>query len=218
MFKGVVFSVLLFGVLVLLNGCSATGAKTVSAEEFSEKVDDGKAKVAALVAGDGIELSVEVDGRMEVAAHRATINHAGMVTLPLVGDVKIGGMTLAHARSAIYETYGAYFVNSPVIMINRVDDAAEGEWGFITVTGRVSQPGRIKIPSAKGMKLTAVIQEAGGFEASAKKSDIRVSRTSKDGRKIQVTVDYDEIGQEGNLQADIDLKDGDIVYVPERIF
>ncbi|MDH3981378.1 MAG: SLBB domain-containing protein [Kiritimatiellaceae bacterium] len=187
-------------------------------EDFVRKPVAEKTKIVNLAPGDSIELSVEVDGRMEVSGHRAELNYTGIVTLPLVGDVKIGNMTLSKARGAIAKTYGVYFVNTPVIMISRVDDAAVGEWGFVTVTGRVSKPGRVKIPSAKGLKLTAVIQEAGGFSASAKKSAIRISRTDKNGRKIQVEVDFGEIGRNGNLKADIDLMDGDSVYIPERIF
>jgi polysaccharide biosynthesis/export protein len=219
MLRNIVLSLLLLGIPVFLIGCTSVGTTTVSTKDFVQKAaDDDAAKIAELVAGDAIELSVEVDGRMEVSAHRAGINHFGMATLPLVGDVRIGGLTLGDARSVIAETYGAYFVNPPVIMISRLEDSAEGEWGHVTVTGRVGQPGRVKILSSKGIKLTAAIQESGGFGGSAKKNDIRISRTEKDGRRLRVSVDYNDIGQDGNVDADLDLVDGDIVYVPERIF
>ncbi len=200
-------------------GCTSSGSLTVSPKEFVQDVQGANGgQVAGLVSGDAIELSVEVDGRMEVIAHRAGINPSGMVTLPLVGDVRIGGMTVGAARDLIAKTYGRYFVNPPVIMLSRVEDSVQGEWGFVTVTGQVGQPGRVKVESASGIKLTSAIQEAGGFADSAKKNDIRVSRKGSDGRKIQVKVDYEEIGQKGNVEADIDLKDGDVVYVPQRIF
>lgn len=205
--------------LIALPGCKTGDVMTVSPSDLSavEAVADD-IPTSQLIGGNSIELSVEVAGRMEIAMHRASINQQGVVTLPLVGDVHIGGMTLSEARQVIYTTYGAYFVTPPVIMISRVDDAVQGKWGFVTMTGRVSQPGRVKIESANGIKLTSAIQKAGGFSGSAKKSGIRVSRIDSSGKKIQVKVDYDDIGQKGNIDADIDLKDGDIVYVPQRIF
>lgn len=205
--------------LLVLCGCKTGEAVAVSPEDFSgEALPPEATKVAKLVPGDSIELSVEVDGRMEVAMHLAEINHLGFVTLPLVGDVRIGGLTLGGARDVIAKSYGAYFVNTPVVMISRMEDSVQGEWGFVVITGRVNTPGRVKIESAKGIKLTSAIQKAGGFAGSAKKSAIRVTRTDTDGRRIQVEVDYDQIGQAGNLDADIDLKDGDVIYVPQRIW
>ena len=206
--------------LFLVSGCESTELNPVSREAFSQNAGHDSNGVAwKLAVGDTIELSVEVDGRMEVSGHRSEINSSGRVTLPLVGDVKIDGKTLGEARMAIEQTYGAYYVNPPVIMLGMVKNPADaGEWGYITVTGRVQQPGRVKVDSAKGMKLTAVIQQAGGFSPSAKTSEVRVTRMEKNGRRIQTVVDYSEIGEKGNVEADLDLLDGDIVYVPERMF
>jgi polysaccharide export outer membrane protein len=206
------------GVLTMV-GCNTTNSTLVAPKEFSQKATESAGnQISLLVSGDSIEVSVEVDGRMEVSAHRGEINHFGKVTLPLVGDVKVGGLTMGNARSVIANTYGAYFVSPPVIMVSRMEDSVSGEWGYVTVTGKVQQPGRVKVLTANGIRLTAVIQESGGFSPSAKSSGIRISRIEKDGRRIQVSVDYNEIGQDGNVDADVNLLDGDIVYVPERIF
>jgi polysaccharide export outer membrane protein len=212
-------TVALLSTFVLLLGCTTTGTTKVSVEDLSREneLDDG-GRVLKLVPGDSVEISVEVDGRMEVASHLAGINRLGFVTLPLVGDVEIGGKTIEEARNVVATTYGAYFVNPPVIMINRMDDATDGEWGFVTVTGQVMQPGRIKIASAKGIRLTEVINESGGFGVSAKLSDIQVTRTVDEGRKLRASINYKDIGQQGSAEADVSLFDGDIVYVPQRVF
>jgi polysaccharide export outer membrane protein len=220
MLKNTFLGGIALGIILLGFGCQTTDSTTVTAQDFnkrSEIIEDAKA--SELIPGDFIEVSVEVDGRMEVQMHRSSINYLGLVTLPLVGDVKVSGMSLQEARAVIAKKYGTYFVNSPLIMVSRVDDSSsQSEWGFVTVTGRVGKPGRVKIMSAKGMRLTAVIQESGGFGPSAKKSDIQISRTSEDGQKIRTSVNYQDIGQSGNLDADVNLFDGDIVYVPERMF
>ena len=200
--------------LVLHSGCTTPGTTS----EFLQGKPDQPVTANELAAGDAIEVSVEVDGRMEVLLHRAQINPQGRVTLPLVGDVEISGCTLNTARNIIAKTYGAYYVNPPVVMLSLQVDPGDGEWGAVTVTGRVAQPGRVPLRSQRGMNLTEAIQLAGGFATSAKKSDIQVSRVNKDGKKSKVSVDFEEIGKKGNAEADIKLIDGDIVYVPERIF
>ncbi len=204
--------------VMLLTGCVTSGGTSTSTQEFSQNKPTQASLPSELAMGNTVELSVEVDGNMEVLSHRAQINQQGMVTLPLVGDVKISGYTLSKARSAIAKAYGAYYVNPPVVMLSLQVDPGDGEWGAVTVMGRVGQPGRVPLRNQNGMNLTEVIQEAGGFATSANQSKIRVSRTDKDGKKLKVFVDFDEIGLGGNAEADIKLIDGDIIYVPERIF
>jgi protein involved in polysaccharide export with SLBB domain len=202
----------------LLLGCSTSDTTTVESQVLFKNSADAPILVSKLVVGDSIELSVEVEGTMEVRQHRSEVNHQGMVTLPLVGDLKIGGMKIDEAKRTILKTYGAYYVNPPIVMLALVNDDAVSEWGTVTVLGKVASPGPIALRSSSGIKLTEAINGAGGFSGSAKKSDIRISRVHADGRKVRTSVDYEEIGLEGNAKADIKLIDGDIIYVPERIF
>ena len=218
MFQWIRQGVLLAVLMVFVVGCATMDSGSSTTQGFRFGKQNGALQARELAPGDGIEVSVEVDGSMEVSMHRAELNHQGMVTLPLVGDVKIGGMKLAAARGIIAKTYGAYYVNPPVVMLALVDGDVVGEWGFVTVLGRVNKPGRVPLQSQNGINLSAAVQMAGGFAVSAKTSDIRVSRTDELGMKTRVSVDFEQIGQAGNADADITLMDGDIVYVPERIF
>lgn len=114
------FSILMLS-LALLAGCNTSEITPVSAETFNtEQKTPENSEASKLAAGESVELSVEVDGQMEVAEHRATINEAGMVTLPLVGDVKVGNKSLSDARAEIASTYSSYYVNTPVIMFSRI--------------------------------------------------------------------------------------------------
>lgn len=204
--------------MVLFAGCATMDSSSTAGHRFNLSTSARSAKARELASGDSVEVSVEVDGTMEVSMHRAEINYQGVVTLPLVGDVKIGGMMLSRARDVIAKAYIPYYVQPPVVMLELMDSDAIGEWGFVTVLGRVNKPGPVPLLSQKGINLSAAIQTAGGFATSAKTSDIRVSRTDELGLKTRVSVDFEEIGEEGNTYADILLIDGDIVHVPERIF
>ncbi|MDF7826678.1 SLBB domain-containing protein [Pontiellaceae bacterium B12227] len=204
--------------LLLESGCTTTDP-AVKNTIFPESTAIEPQQLSKLASGDAIELSVEVEGTMEVVSYRASLSHEGVATLPLVGEVKLGGCTMDKAQDVIAETYGAYYVQPPVIMLSLVTEGTDaGAFGTVIVMGKVGRPGRIALRSAHGMNLTEAIQEAGGFGASAKRGEIRVTRTDKDGKKLQVFVDYDDIGQGGDAAADIKLISGDIVYVPERIW
>lgn len=210
------FMILCYSSLWLIAGCTTMD---VSTQEFAQSGSVTQLEeTSELVAGDEIEISVEVDGRMEVAGHRTELNSQGYVTLPLVGDVLIESMKLQQARNVIHDTYAAYYVNPPVTMVSRLGKVEAGEWGHITVMGKVRNPGRIPLPDANGINLTEAIQGAGGFSPGAKPTGIKVSRMDVNGKKMQVTVDYEAIGYGGNADADINLLAGDIIYVPERIF
>ena len=160
------------------------------------------------------------DGEVQVLKILISIKSHNTVTMLVLTLVilKKNLMTLEQARSVIAKTYGAYYVNAPVIMLSRADAPEAGEFGYVTVMGRVGAPGRVALPDAEGINLTEAIQSAGGFAASAKQDGIRISRVEAGGKKIQVTVDFKEIGKGGNAESDVILLSGDIVYVPERIF
>lgn len=217
MIQQVTRTILAAGILAVLMGCTTTGTSKKTAAGFSGGNSSGS-QSRALEAGDGVEVSVEVDGHMEVTLHRAELNHQGVITLPLIGDVKVGGLKLAEARSVITGTYSAYYVNPPVIMLRMMDTDAVGEWGYVTVLGKVNKPGRVPLQSHNGINLSAAVQLAGGFAPSAKQSEIRVTRKNPDGNTTKGTIDFRQIGESGNADADILLIDGDIVFVPERIF
>lgn len=205
-------------ILLLVAGCSTQNPGSGLNSAFLSGPQKERPHASKLATGDSIELSVEVDGNMEIPQHQANLDYQGIATLPLVGDVKIGGMTLDEARSVIAEKYGAYYVNSPVIMLSLANDGDRVEWGNVTVLGRVNRPGLVPLTSYRGINLSAAIQAAGGFAGSAKTSEIRISRVDEKGKKHQVFVDFEQIGQKGNAEADLKLMAGDIVYVPERIF
>lgn len=211
-------AMLLLGLIMC--SCKSTDVTMVSASEFNASSPMNATSAAAkLTSGDTIEVSVEVDGRVEVDLHRATVSDLGNVTLPLIGDVPVSGVGFNIARSRITSRYEAYYVTKPVVMLSRGGEDGVGEWGQVLVTGRgVDNPGPVPLSSVSGIRLSAAIQAAGGFAPGANVSKIQVTRMDKRGRKLKVVVDFDAIGAGGNAEADILLKDGDIVNVPERIW
>ena len=88
-------------------------------------------------------------------------------------------------------------------------------WGTVTVLGEVMRPGPVNMPSTMDMTVTKVLQEAGGCKPFADKSSIRVTRCERDGTQSRTTVDIKEIGKDGRVDKDMQLRAGDVVWVPE---
>ncbi|MEI6564116.1 MAG: polysaccharide biosynthesis/export family protein [bacterium] len=167
-----------------------------------------------------INIRVLVDGQKEVEESTKRIQNDGLIALPLVGQVQAGGRTLPEFRDELFRLYNsAYFVNPQVIVEIAAEQGDEGlfPWGYVTVLGRVKQPGRVRIPPTKDITVSRAIQLVGGFDTSAKTTSIKVTR-GKDGQQELFSVDLKDVGARGNVKADIVLMPNDIVYVPEEIF
>jgi len=202
--------------LFLLQGCVSSNTQEVTAEVFS-RTSVGHIKARTLNPGDEIEFSVEVSGVQEVPLSVAKLDYSGSVTVPLIGSVKLGSLTLAQARSALEKGYGKIFVAAPLITL-RLAGEVVGEWGYVTVLGLVRSPGRIPIDSLAGINLSDALHAAGGFDQSANMQSIVVTRKTVDGELIQCKCDITKLGLTGSEQYDLTLFNGDVVYVPERLF
>jgi polysaccharide export outer membrane protein len=94
------------------------------------------------------------------------------------------------------------------------DIVLAGGSGGVAVLGKVRMPGVFPLVG-ETLKLSRAIAMAGGFAEFAKTSSVVVIRASAPRQPIRI--DINEITKEGNLDKDLDLGDGDLVFVGERL-
>ncbi|MDH5467372.1 MAG: polysaccharide export protein [Candidatus Aminicenantes bacterium] len=87
---------------------------------------------------------------------------------------------------------------------------------FVYVFGQVNKPGALEVKRSNIPTLLQAIAQAGGFSERASKSGVLIKRIDKDGKEHQIKVNVRNIMK--GKQKDIELKENDIVYVPEAIF
>ena len=92
--------------------------------------------------------------------------------------------------------------------------AATAANSTIAIFGRVKAPGIY--PVGEGLKLSRLIAQTGGFTDFAKSSAVTIHRAGK--TKQVLKVDVDAIIKDGDFAKDVDLQDGDIIFVSERMF
>ena len=169
----------------------------------------------ALTSGDTIR--VDILGEDPMAPQH--IDTLGNVTLPLVGDFHVAGMTRDGAQQAIADAYvSGRFIRHPEVTVS-IDDYAPRE---VSIQGMVKNPGRYPLPVETAYSVVELVTKAGGFTDIAKGTDVSIIRSSPGKGKPQVFhVNVEAIFKgKGNVKQDdpsLQLLPGDIVYVPEAI-
>jgi polysaccharide export outer membrane protein len=87
---------------------------------------------------------------------------------------------------------------------------------FVYVFGEVKNPGALEVKKSKGITLLQAIAQAGGLTEDASNSGITVKRRSKEGKETQLKVNLKDIIK--GKKPDIELREGDVVIIPESIF
>ena len=166
-----------------------------------------------------LTLTVTASGRKEVDEPKRRVSASGTITLPLIGSIKVDGLTIEQLSRDLTKAYAEYLHN-PMVDVDFVIDESAGAvspWGYVTVLGRVKQPGRIGMPPTLDLSLSMAIQLAGGLDTSAKLKGIKITRKTN-GKGKQFHVNLQAVGADGHVESDVKLKAGDIVYVPQRMF
>lgn len=130
----------------------------------------------------------------------------GMISLPLLNDVKAEGLTPEQLRVALTAAAGK-FVEEPTVTV--VVKAINSRKVFIT--GQVGKPG--PYPLAGPMTVLQLIAMSGGVAEYAKKSKVVVVRKDS-GKDVIYPFNYEEVMEGKKLQQNIELKPGDTVIVP----
>jgi len=129
------------------------------------------------------------------------VNADGYVTLPLIGKVKVAGLTQTQAADRITQRYKKY-LNTPSVYIEVLNKR-------IFVLGEVKKPGPITLDKEK-MTLFEALAHAGDFTDSAVRNSIIIMSNDKQGmhlRKVDLTR-FDKMNY-----ASLMLRPNDIVYV-----
>lgn len=137
----------------------------------------------------------------------------GTITLPFIGTVHVGGMTVQEARLHLTELYDRdYFVNPQIQLL--VTFYAERR---VQVLGEVNRPGFVVIPPEERMTLLQAIAGAGGFTRIANQRDVQIKRTNDRGETDTYRVNVADILRGAGSQ-DVPVLKGDTIVISERVF
>ena len=154
-------------------------------------------------AGDSLGINVWKEPTL---SGNVKVRPDGYVTLPLLNELQVSGMTTANLRKVLEEKYKEFTVD-PFVTI-RVEGIAATE---VFLVGQVGKPGAF--PLVGNETILQLLTRSGGLSVFADRSNIRVVRRERD-KITEYVVDYDAI-LKGDLRQDILLRPGDRIIVPE---
>lgn len=159
-------------------------------------------------AGDVVKIDIF---RVEEYSGQYAVLVDGTISLPLIGSVPVQGMTLAQMQTEIANKYSSY-LKRPIISVSLVNPRPLK----IAIAGEVNSPGSYNINLDEQQKfptVTDMLEKAGGIRTTADVSQVKIQRIWQ-GRKQTLYVDLWDLLQNGNLNQDISLRDGDSIYIP----
>lgn len=137
----------------------------------------------------------------------------GTLSLPLVGNVSVQGLTLEAASDRIAQRYSQY-LRRPVVTVNLLTRRPL----VVAIAGEINRPGSyaLRIEGTSFPKLTQLLEAAGGITQSADLRQVEVRRQQQ-GRTQIFTANLWDLINTGNLNQDVVLRDGDSIYIPSTL-
>ena len=166
-------------------------------------------RVSALAPEDIVQVRVYKHLDLET---KVTLDASGMVSLPLLGQVKLGGLTAEKAAKVIRDLYEADYLVDPQVTVSVVERAKY----YFTVLGQVTKPGVYELPTERSLNILQGVATAGGFNRLAAPSKVTLQRTEAGQPKI-LKLDLDAMAKDKKLSP-LELRPDDVITVGERLF
>jgi len=132
----------------------------------------------------------------------------GMITLPLIRDVKAAGLAPNELADRIQEALREFITDPSVTVVVRQMNSRK-----VFITGEVAKPGAY--PLASAMTVMQLIAIAGGITEFAEANGISVMRVEA-GKTRTFKFEYKDVAKGKKPEQNIVLKPGDTVVVPEK--
>jgi polysaccharide export outer membrane protein len=159
-----------------------------------------------LESGDQFDVSFELSPEFNQAV---TVQPDGYITLRGAGDVHVAGQTVPQLTETLRQAYGK-ILKDPVISVVLKDF----EKPYFIADGQVGKPGKYDLRGET--TLTQGIAIAGGFQETAKHSQVLLFRRVNSEWVSAKIINVKEMEKKGNLGEDPYLHPGDMLFVPKN--
>ncbi len=153
--------------------------------------------IASYRLGSGDKLKISVYGQTDLNGDYE-IDGSGNIELPLIGQIKAAGLTVADFKRDLTTRLGNGFFVNPNVSVE-----VENYRPFYII-GEVNKPG--EYPYVNGMSILNAVALAGGYTTRADDSSTYIRRN---GQSKEIELPADETTK---------VEPGDIIRVPERYF
>jgi len=135
------------------------------------------------------------------------VSERGTITLPLLGELKVGGLTPAQLEERLRDELGRKYLEDPQVSVFVREHGSKK----VSVLGAVGKPGVYEMLGAR--TLLQVLSEAGGLTKEAG-ADLFILRMRPEGGSETIPVDLLGLMSNRDPTQNLNVHPGDIVSVP----
>jgi len=151
-------------------------------------------------------LEISVFGADELS-RTVRVSEDGKVTLPLLGEVLVDGLTKSEVEKKLGQLLGEKYVQNPQVTVF----IREYQSKRVSVLGAVEKPGPYQLLGRQ--TLMQIMSEAGGLTRDAG-NEIVIIRQLPDGSSTSLRISIDDLFLKGDAKLNVPMEAGDIVTVP----
>ena len=190
-------------------GATLSAQTNLATAPVSARGLSGEGRLTQIGAADVPQVTVYQEEDLNA---KVTVDGKGMVSLPLLGSVHVGGRTTDEAAASIRNLYGKDYLVNPQVTV-AVTERAKRRY---TVLGQVNRPGVYEFPPEESVTLLQAIAMAGGYTRLASAAKLTLQRQERDGLRV-MRVDAQAMARDQSATPFQVLPD-DVITVGERIF
>jgi polysaccharide export outer membrane protein len=180
-----------------------TGSVDRPADSSSEQNKLQYTSSTALVLGPGDELEIAVYGAPDLNQH-TRVSAEGNISLPLIGPVRVAGLTSSEAEGAIEgQLRQNKILNDPQVSVYVKEYTNSG----VSVVGEVARPGFYSLLGRH--RLFDALQAAGGLTEKAANRAVISHRGSHESVTVELPRDPVKM-----VQSNVEVRPGDTVVIP----
>jgi polysaccharide export outer membrane protein len=156
--------------------------------------------------GPGDSIRIQVYQNPDLALE-TRVTESGSITYPLIGLLRIGGLTFAEAEQTIASALRAgNFVQNPQVNISVLTMRGN----HVSVLGQVNKPGRFLLETVN-IRASEMLAIAGGIASGG--ADIAVLTGVRAGRLFRAEIEIADVFLNNRLDNDPVVAGGDVIYV-----
>ncbi len=183
---------------------AADASKASSTKEFSNRTPRYR-----IEPGDTFDVTFDLSPEFNQTA--VAVQPDGFVSLRSVGDIKVAGQTVPELTETLKQAYGKILNNPPISVVLK-----DFEKPYFVADGQVAKPGKYEMHG--NTTLTQAIAIAGGFQSSAKHSQVVLFRRVDDQWTEAKLIDVKKMQKSHDLREDPILHPGDMLLVPKNTY
>lgn len=179
--------------------------RSVGSKDDGDNIKEKNITVSEYILGSSDEVRVTIWRHNDLST-TTQVTPNGMLILPLIGEIKAGGVSIFRVKENIRKALSEYIVDPKVTVQIRSYRSQK-----VFVLGEVRKPGVFTLDNVQ--TIVDAVSSAGGFTNDAEQRNVLIIRGDLDKPKL-ICLNLKKVMKEGDLSNNVFLQKGDIVYVP----